>query len=1173
MSDFPPLPRNRNVWIDPQLLQLVALGTSDDPYLQDGRHLRWFFGRLLGFPRSGFLLRRHRAPFGSDPDVTKRLMGLMGRVITSEPVLDGGSSWHFPSGITIEKEGAFSYSPGSDGVRYLKIDKRRITISFGPQGTVPAQPIGPGRKNPAAYVLLTIMRRERSGQVVAEGSYDAGSEFRVQDRAAVGRGIRDVLPPTARDLILAGSRVEWLRSSAERRLNLEEIRRRHVELTRDLIRPARPSSLFDDLRNRLTDLLADPWQTETLLLHGGLLDRIVIFGTDALLVRVQWLPTRLYAQLDEWIDVDKFFLPFTGHPTIYPAWTTSSSDSVASDRLLHGEPQALPAWDEPNIPPPPDPAAVEDDLRLRYLDSVRCPAFSRLHEAMKQFLAGELSSTLPQALVQSTEVMTWDGPEPPAGGSEVTFRPFDYVYSASADPNMARLLGLMTSDFKDPDGEWDYVISTSFPFHWLFWTLFPVQAAQARKRKQLDARDLVNWQEMRDGEYEIILDQAKALSGRFSFPIISMATFIHRAPVPLPQPPATLTAVVNPRPGPLPVQAEVAISWQVPATNIFEEPRAAHVFYALRRRGITSDVALHRTDDETKVRLPITPVSDANLESRFHVNDRALRSYGDYTWRLSAMDLWGRFSPWADAPATVSDQVPPLEPANVSVRLNGNAAAAPTWDSATVAFNWTAFQERESQDVVAFEVHITQDKVAKSDNQNAGVWGKLEHVAGSTTAPLRINWPAATLVAPGGGLIATLDTSAIPAADGGGHHIEVVVGPINRPFDAGGFARISATVRAVDAAGNVSKFAPLAVASRVDETPPPPAALPPGPLLGSFPDARGRSFFRLELNTPAALTVQVMRASQAALLKAGATRPEDFEALSEGERVAQLKNLAINHQEVFVADHEFPYGDSAEAHMLELKGLSRDWTIATLQRTSKNGVRGSWPTDADSFAVIAVPRPRRPSAPVFVEARPGDGEAVFRLARDPNDLTRNIRILRTRAQEKTVDIRRMTPVLEIDVAALDPLAEIRATDTNLFPDAIYFYRAVAVGEAGTRSEPGEVIAVRPFSTLPPPAPELTLVHRELSPPNARRLVFTIPRRDYRVTVFRREPPGGWDFIDSNGTGGFIDLTTLTVTSVTAGYEVTLVDRVPDASATYAYFVRITDPRERTADSTELEETQ
>jgi hypothetical protein len=1171
MSVSPPLPANPNIWINPNLLQLVGLGTAGDPYLPDGRYLRWFFGRLLGFPRSGFFLRRHRAPFGSDEQTTKLLIGSMGRLITSEPILDGGNSWRFPSGITVEKREGFAYTTMPNGIRYLRIDGRPIALSFGPQDPLPSVLVGPARNNPAAYALLTIVRRERTGHVLAEGFYNAGSELRPQDRAAVGARITDLLPLPARDLVIARPGIAWLRSSAERRMSLEAIRRRHVELTGDLKITTPTSSFLSNLLSRFDELIGNRWQTETLLLHGGLLDRIVITGADAVLVRAQWLPTRLYAQLPGWTDIDRFFLPLTNAPAIYPTWTATPGEQVAKDRLFTAPPRALPAWDEPNIPPPANTPAVENDLRLRYLDSAQCPAFTRVDAVMRQFLAGELSSLQPQALVETPEAMVWDGPEPPAGGSTVAFRPFDYLYSAAADPNMARLLGLMTSDFTDPAGEWDYLIGANFPLQWLYWTLFPKEAAHARRRRLINAHLLARWQETRVAAPNTIADAVQSLSGRFTFPVISIATFIERARVPLPHPPSDLRAVPKPWQGSKEVQSEVEVSWRVPTVNFFEEPLRSHIFYALRRRDDETDVALHREDDETRVLLPITPVSDANLDGRQHVNDRSIPKYGDYTWRTSGMDLWGRFSPWAEAAATVIDQVPPLEPANVTARLTGDAADAPTWNSLVVSFDWTAFQEGESADVVAFEVHVSQGKVPKADNQNASVWGKLEHAPGALTPPLRINWPATTFVAPGSGIIATVGTNAIAPADGDGTRIAVTISPVERPFDAAGFARVSAAVRALDAAGNISPFAPLAVATRVDEAPPPPAPLLPGPLQSSFPDARGRSFFRLALNTPAGMTVQVMRASQAALLHAGGTTTTEFEAMSEGERVAHLKELAIHHQRVFVADHEFPYGDTATTHMIELKGLSRDWTVAMLQRTSKNGVRGTWPTDADSFAVIAVPRPLPPSTPVFVEARPGDREARLRFVPDPNDMTRTIRILRTRDEAKTDDIRRMKPVLEIDVSALGPDDEIAKTDVNLLPDAIYFYRAVAVGDAGTRSEPGEVVTVRPYSTEPPPAPRLTSVQRELIPPNARRVIFTIPRRDYRTTVFRRAKPGAWDFIAANGHDGFLDLTTLAVTPSAGGYEVMLLDTVPEAWATYIYFVRINDPRERIADSAEVEE--
>lgn len=1180
MSVAPHLPAFPNVWIDPNLLQLVGLGTAGDPYLQDGRHLRWFFGRLLGFPRSGFHLRRHRAPFGSDAEVTKQVLNLMGLQEMSEAQLDGGNAKRFPGGITVEKQDGFTYTALPSGARYLRIDGKPITLSFGPQDPLPANPIGPARNNPAAYVLLTIARRQRTGRAVAEGFYDAGVELRMQDRTAVGARLIDLFPAPWRDQILRKGDFEWLRSGAERerRLTLDAISKRHDDLTRELKPILEPTALFRRLLDRVLDLFRDPWRNETLLLHGGLLDRVTITGHNAVLVRAQWLPTRLYAEQRGWKDVDRYFLPLTDAPAIYPAWTAVPGDQVAADRLFATPPRAMAPWHEPAMPPPPDAVAVTKDLKLRYTDTPQCPAFKRVDAAMRMFLTGELSAPQPQALVEIPQPMTWDGEPPPAGGSTMMFRPFDSLYSAAADPNMARLLGLMTTDRDEPAGEWDYVIGASFPLLWLYWTLFPENADEAKKRKRIDPRAIADWKEHRAGGFDAIGDAIgsgvapSAVSMRMTFPIISMATSIARGLAPLPNPPADFVAAPKPWPGTKPIQAEVEVSWRTPSANFFEDPRSAQIFYALRRTGPDGDVRLHREDDETGVLLPIAPTKDANLDQRLHVNDRSVPVYADYTWRVSGMDIWGRFSPYAVAPARVADQVVPVAPASVTAELKGAAADAPAWTSLDATFDWTAFQAGQSADVVAFEVHVRQGKVAKIDNQNAASWGKLEHTLGAPTPPLVIQWPAATVVAPGAGLVATAVVSDIAAADGGGHRVAVSIGPMHRPFDANGFARLSVTVRALDAAGNASDFAPLAVGTRVDEAPPAPAPLLPGPLRSSYPDARGRAFFRIVLGTPAGMTVQVMRASQAVLLAKSGTTTAAFEAMNEGERVAHLKALAIQHRSAFAADHELPYGDAAVDHRLELTGLSRDWTVAMLQRISRTGVRGAWPNDPDDFAVIAVPRPPQPSKPVLIEARPGDRELVLRFAPDPNGNTRTLRILHTRDAAKAQDVRRMQPVLELDVDAIADGDPIAITDDGLLPDAVHFYRVVGLGNGGLRSEPTEIVAARPYSTVPPPAPVLTSVVRQVAPPNVTKLTFTIPRRDYRVTVLRRMRPGAYELISANGVNGFIDLAALTVTAVAAGYEVTLFDTIPDPASTYVYRVRVRDPRDRFSDGAEVEET-
>ena len=108
MSHMPQRPQDPWVWIDPNLLQLVGLGTKADPYLADGRHLRWFFGRMLGFPRSGFILRRRRSPFG-DLKTLRPLLPFMGKQSTTESALGTGARVHFDSGITISKTDGFTF--------------------------------------------------------------------------------------------------------------------------------------------------------------------------------------------------------------------------------------------------------------------------------------------------------------------------------------------------------------------------------------------------------------------------------------------------------------------------------------------------------------------------------------------------------------------------------------------------------------------------------------------------------------------------------------------------------------------------------------------------------------------------------------------------------------------------------------------------------------------------------------------------------------------------------------------------------------------------------------------------------------------------------------------------------------------------------------------------------
>lgn len=1081
MSVMPDVPNDPRVWIDPTVLQLAGLGTTTDPYLHDGRHLRWFFGRMLGFPRSGFRLFRRRSPFDNAPDL-RRLLLLMGGQITSRPQLGDGSAMTFASGCGISKANGFRYST-VNGQELLRVDANAVTISLFPSFDYPKPPMGPTACDPAAYVLLRFWRRETAGFVKAEGFYASGGELHFQSAASAGTA---------------------------------------------------PGCL---------NFALGPWKEETLLLHGGLLERIVITGGSAVLAEVRWLPARSYAQADGWQPMGEFFLPLTDAPGVYPEWSAAAGATIAAQRLQASPPRAMPPWDEPLHPPPPAaPATVAADLQRRYL-----APFPRVDGAMRTFLAGELSQLVPQALVEVPQVMTWESNPPDGGGAKLLFRPFDHLYTAAADPQMARLLGLMTTDTADAAGTWDYHVTAEFPTLWLWWMLFPKTAEQIAENLREQGFD-----SMQPSGFSMLPMQ------QWQFRAMSMVTRLERGNRPLPAAPPDFTATAVPNPGRKNVQCDVALAWDAPKTNLFAEPRQARIFFAARRQGAQGDVSINRPDpDDPKIRMPIVTTGSSVEDDRATLTDRTLPAYGTYTWRLSGMDPWGRFSPYATASATAADLVPPNAPSKVEAELTGTTAGAPQWASLVVSFEWGGFHQSEAPDVTAFDIHVRQGKVASKDAQNAATWGRLEHQPGALTPPLRITAGGAVVSPPAG-----LTVSVSQVDD----RIFVSIAPVTAPFGANGFARMSATVTAVDAASNVSEFAARAVAQRADDTPPPAVALP-GPALTSYPDARGRAHYRVALATPNGRSTQVLRATQARLLGAGNVSDAQFAALADdGARVQKLKELAAAHPRVFTPDHALPYGHTAKEHVAVFNGLERTWSVLAVRQTSQTGVPGTWP-DAEAFRVVAVRRALEPRVPRVVRTQPGDRSVTLHIAPDPTGATQKVRIFRTRIAAKLDDVRGMQPVAVLDASD----AELVFTDTELWPDTPYFYRLVAGGAGNARSEASVVVSAKAWSSTGPAAPELLEVKKT---PGTRSVRFRVVRRDYHLTVFRRafDAPS-WELIAADtGPHTALDLAAHGVAPSGEAYEVTVSDPVPDDTKAYSYFVRMRDPRERHADSAAVKET-
>lgn len=1185
---------NLEAWIDPNLLQIIGLGTSGDPYLVDGRHLRWFSGRVLGFPRSGYRLLRRPSPIDWDPELLQA-QGVLRSQGTRRDLIQAADTAQFladgrrlRSGLTVRRTGGLIYRQVYPGVDpFLQVDKTDVTLDFGPEDP-PGATIGPHAVNPAAYVYLVVIRRKRTGAVAATAYYDAAGDYRFQDRAAVGARLRPWLPDYVVEDVLASEHGFALRSRSERGAAPEALRRRDRRIVQSFLRRRAAGGGGRGTAGRGTagvaapplrggrgmtalDRVQNPWVVEGLLLHGGLIDRVRVRGHDAVLAEVQWIPTRSWASDEErWSEVGRFFLPLTDAPEIYPEWTPEPGQQVAATRLAEGPPRAFAPWDEPTHPPPPaDPQEMEKDLIRRYLD----PGFDGVDEMMREFLSRELTEARPQADIAVTDLLEPDpATDPGQQPINIAFSPYDALVAQAVDPQMARLLGLATTDRDDLAGPFDYLVEADFPRLWLQVALNPAayEPALEELRRRLDGRPLPWAGQPGDGPIGITTDLGGGMRAQRC---ISLATAIASQAVPLPHPPADLGVVIEPQAAVQPVQADVFAEWGLPAVNLFEYPRAVRVFYALRRRNATTDIALHESDDESDdLLLPRVPTGEMAEQGRFRVLDRRLERYGDYTYRLSAMDLFGRFSPFTDLDATIADIVAPPAPTALQCELGGSDEAAPVWPTFTLRFRWTAADARLAPDLDHFAVHLRQGRIPVTDGADAAAWSGLEHQPGVTSGAIVINAaaleppsPAGPSPIPGPAGLAPLLTVE-PVGDGS-HDMTLAFGPISAPYDPAGFAQVSVTVFAVDDAANSSPPARRAVATRVDPGAPPPPVYPAEPQASSYPDARARAFYRVplgpHLGLPAGTFAQVVRATQSMLLtEATEAQREQFGVGSPAQRAGLLRTLAVAHPELFSVDHERPHDHTVAEHWVELNGNDDAWTAVTTRTIGVTGAKSPWPTDVDAFVVIRVPRNPPPPLPQVEAVRAGDRSVAMEVAADPSGRTSAYRVFRTVAEPGVLpEVRRMLPVATL------PLTEetVELIDDELLADVTYAYRVQAIGAAGVRSEATDAIEVRPWSSLPPdPGTVLTVIRAGPASP-VRLVAFRVPRRDYATALFRLGDGFGWQVAAAPEA---LPLTDLGGSHDGTGWVFQVNDDVgPDAADDrHSYVVVQRDPRGLTATS-------
>ncbi len=1000
--------------------------------------------------------------------------------------------------------GGFTYQSVASGTSpLLRLDAQPVTLDFGPSGPGPTFPPGPALSNPAAFVRLTITRRKSTGFVSATAYYNAHPELRYQDSSLVGPPLAGWFPPHLSGSVLKSDLGWRIPSSAERLLPKEALSPKPLD--------------------------PNPWVTQTLLLHGSFIDRVVITGSDAVLGKVQWVTVREYAAAPQWQVVDTFFLPLTNDAAIYPQWSPLPGEEVAFNRLALAPPNRNLPWDDPA-------QAVETNLKIRYLGE----SFAGMDDAMRLFLKGELAQSIPQAEVEVVQELA----EAPPGEAPETvmtaLRPLDHLYAAAADPQVARILGLMTTDTFNPGSVYDYLVQCNAPQKWVQWSLSPGKSAAASERDDI---------------------------------LIAMATGLVMKPAPAPEPPSNLVPRVDPDLNAKPMPAQVELSWVSDLRGVFENGAATRVFYELRRQHKERVELLHHKEEDSGLLMPHLPTQRLPKDGRLRLVDRSIPDWGVYTWTLRGMDLWGRFSKEAEVSADVRDTLPPPAPTSLDATMSGSTSV-----SVTVAFDWTGQQELIAPDLERFEIHLVQHTVDRSAEASPATWGRFEQLPGSASPPVVVRWPGLGVEVLPAGVTGSVVASPIVAEEGGGQRIAVTLGPVSVPFGAGRVALVSATVRAVDVFANQGPFATHAEARRFDATPPVVPVMPGDVRLTSRPDTLGRAALKIEWPDltagQAAGQVRVLRAGGSALLAAANVDMVAWEAMDRTQRAQTLRSAALGHRDVFVADHEAPYPGGPGSHIAYLNAGETGLTVFTVQATSPAGVKPGWPSGGSAFVVAAVPVTRPPAPPLVTEARSGDRQVTIRIAPDLSGEASAVRLYRSRDAAQTTDVRSMRLIRE--AAATSTTQELQLEDHDVFPDVDYWYRAVAVGPNGV-SPPSAAVLARPFTTLPPQAPTLVKVRR-LSPAGPVAVRAQIARRDLPLFLLRRATGAlGWKPASGTGIGpdGRLDMTVLAAQPNAAGYELNVQDQAQDqasAGTVFLYLVRVRDAQGRQSESEPMEET-
>ena len=281
--------------------------------------------------------------------------------------------------------------------------------------------------------------------------------------------------------------------------------------------------------------------------------------------------------------------------------------------------------------------------------------------------------------------------------------------------------------------------------------------------------------------------------------------------------PADLRVDVVPDATRQPVQARVRVHWARGAATLFEAPDRVRMLHAFtraigrRRRAAASS----RRRDQAAGAPPADPLRRACSRASTWSTARCRRT-AMHTWKITAMDLFGRVSPAAAISDDVRDTIPPPAPGTVDVRAAGRRDHRPVMDGRGDRLRLAAGARGDRAGSCRFRAPSAQGVVSSADAPLPATLGTLRNHArvGGRRGADRVARPRRRATRPPG---VTVTAVVCPDRRRRQHASRSRPSPIAIPFDATGYAHIAAAIRAIDDWDNASGFA-VGRAERVDLT-------------------------------------------------------------------------------------------------------------------------------------------------------------------------------------------------------------------------------------------------------------------------------------------------------------------------------------------------------------------